>query len=1242
MPVYEPSDARSYLTSLCRTVPFHIIEALIQDASEKALYPSVFTGSVMFVDVVGFTSLSERMTDADGGSGALTDLLDRLFGALLEDGIFPFSGYVVQFGGDSMTVVFKNEQYALRACGSAQACRDIVLQHFATDGQDDDLSMKIRVSVATGQVRLIVVGDLVRRVTVCAGATAHRALVMQKRTPPNGVGIDAETVHQVGDQVAVQSQDPDLWILQQLRVTLARHHVVDLHNFLQHDVANKIALLEPFVSRPLANRLRLTPLGWRLTPEIRDAVIMFAELWGLDEVDDRVSLSLQTASDMGRSLLRCIYKYGGVISKVDIADRGHRLLISFGLHKPSDNDAERGILAALEATAKIRSFAGERSSHIGVRIGLHSGRVFFGSIGSDLKHDITVIGDTVNVAARATSVASDFEVLVTDAVAEQISGFFQLSPRGLVTVKGKRQGLQLFQVHSSLRQRAHSLHLRGARRPLLGVQPELTRLHEVVSSAFAGKARLLGIVGEQGVGKSAILAHVVDAWLALGGKGSIGRCSFAAKAYPLAPVVSMLNNFLDITGVEKEHERASRIRAGLLNRFQFQEGVPELVALMQPVMRSDGAVETALDLSDNHVRERLLSALVRFIEQRIDSEPLLYIVEDLHHADSLTLQLFNYVTAIRRDRPFLFIVTFRPTQGLQIIRRSLDFEVELGPLSDSDAEILMQRSLRAESIEPGLAKFIHQRSLGNPAHINEILGFLSDHHLLQVLGGQARSVDASLDQFDSIVPRSMAHVALARIENLGEAERRIVRTASTIGPRFSESVLDASCEAELDQDMVAAAVEHLAEAQIFHSEDAGDVYRFSEESVRAVAYSTIPQRQRAKVHQRVADALERAHLNLGAHHATALAYHREHAGQLELAAHWYEQAITTTVSNGLDSEALRLEGHWRQVLRGLPGASQPPAQRRAQTLFWVTVAAGHRGMWTKVWELSIELAGLPTDLLKRDQSHIFDFYRAHSAAVRGQTKLGRELWQQLLQQSISPSLRRLVLEALARQDLFVADISAAQAWLEQIADNDEVPWLSNARTRLLAAQVQATADLDSHLVMIFSEIAEGARARSLFELAGQAQLSAGLWALYRKDLDAALALLQQALDWVRTGDYPPIEARSLSALGQALLWKGRTGDARQHFLQALSVANHCGDLRVATEAELHLRAGLQYTDDLSDRQQQLQVLRQRCRQAGWRDLLWVDAFYGFSQGDDQAKALAVDARLPWSRFPLYREIIEQR
>ena len=1240
----DQMDKRNYLASLCRTVPFHLIEALMHEASEKGLWPLDFLGSVLFVDVVGFISLSEKMVDDAGGSGELTQWLDNFFGALLEQGIFPYSGYVVQFGGDSMTVVFKDEGFALRACVAAQTCCDIAISQFNKSGERED-AVQIRASIASGEVRLPVIGDLVRRVSVCAGRAAHRALQLQKQTEPNKVSLDQSTYTQAGQSIACRQQAEELWQLEQIIHPAQPCEMIDINDFLQHDVDNKIALLETFVSRPLANRLRLMPQGWRLTPEMREAVIVFVEVWGLDEVQESSRASLQTASDMGRSLLRCIYKYGGVISKVDIADRGHRILVGFGLHKPADNDAERALLASLEASTKIRRFAGERSRHIGVRIGIHQGPVYFGSIGSDYKHDITVIGDTVNIAARVTSAADNFSVLLTEQVKDRVAESFEFADQGLVKVKGKSQALHLYQALSSQKQAAHFLGQRKKQRLFIGQQAVQQQLDQAVDDAMAGRARVLALVGEQGTGKSALLARLIDTWVKRGGRGAIGRCTFASKAYPLAPVVSMLHNFLGIRPEDSDLERADRIRRGLLNHFQFDQGVPELVALLQPVQRQDGASETALDLSDNYVRERLLSAIVRFMEQRMDQEPLMYIVEDLHHADSLTLQMINYLSGIPRSKKFILAGTFRPSIAVDAVSQTFDQKIELGPLDEESSVQLICRTTAAQRVEPELAHFLLQRSQGNPLFILEILGFLQEHHLLQVLAGQLRSVDASVDQFDRVVPRSLSLLALARIEALGEAERRVVRTASTIGTRFNEQVLDASCDASLDPGAINAALSYLSESRIFQNESNAQQFRFHEDSVRAAAYGTIPHVDRSALHKRVADALEELSFSSESAYATSLAYHRERAGQLELAAKWYEQAIIANVRKGLDAEALRLARPWRKILSGLPDPDVTAQKRRHQCLLMLMSAAVHLGLWSKLYEFIKDFNVKQEPDLAQEQVVHLAFFRALSAMVQGRSSHAQKLLNNLLEQKLSQTLRLQVLESLLRMDFLAGRLHIAQGYLAAIDQIGELSWGLGMRLSLLRCQLEAVLELDVSVITVLKKIAGATRERSMFELSGQAELSLGLWSLYHQDLDGAEEALLQALRLLRMGDYAPVEARSLMALGQLKLWQDQDVQALQYLQQAEDLAVYCGDLRVSTEAAIHRKAGLLLKSKQGQQGAEvLEALQQRCLEAKWDDLLWLLAFYRLRAADpnpDYSRAALLDVKKqPWARYPLYLKFLD--
>ncbi|MEL6547173.1 MAG: AAA family ATPase, partial [Myxococcota bacterium] len=532
-----------------------------------------------------------------------------------------------------------------------------------------------------------------------------------------------------------------------------------------------LAQLEAFVPPWFASRLRSAPKGWRIEGELRQVVVLFAELWGID----RTAESSEVALHLSRSILRAFRRYGGLTLKADLSDQGHRTLVLFGLHEPSENDSERALLAALEATARVRGYGASRNLDVGVRCGIHTGPVYFGTIGSDAKHDITVVGDAVNVAARATSEAQPFDVIATEPVLEKAGHEFHASDRGPIRVKGKSEPVRLYVVHSPSEGKSHFARGRASPRFRAGRDTESSRLSRAVDEAFAGKGSVLGIVGDAGSGKSAILGEVIDRWVRAGGVGVIGRCRFATSTIPLAPVVSMFENFLGITSGDTEEQRRERIRA-VLHRYDLPDGAPELVSLLQPVRRPDGSTEALVDLADSHARERVLGSITRFLEQRFREEPLLYVVEDLHYADTLSLQLAMRLWALGRKWPFMMVGTYRAEPLLEDLRRTLDFEVELHNLTLAESTELVAHELGGDSVDPDLSVFMWERTGGNPGHLVELLRFFSDRELLQVRAGVVTAA-TGIQNLKDIVPDSMAQVALAGLNHLGEVQRLIKSTA---------------------------------------------------------------------------------------------------------------------------------------------------------------------------------------------------------------------------------------------------------------------------------------------------------------------------------------------------------------------------------------------------------------------------------------------------------------------------------
>ncbi|HEX7667342.1 MAG TPA: adenylate/guanylate cyclase domain-containing protein, partial [Polyangiaceae bacterium] len=451
------------MRALCRTVPWPIVESVLAGQAELALAQRS-EGSLLNADLVGFTSLCEEA--AAGGQQrleGLTTSLNRLFAKLLEEALFPYGGLVMQFGGDSVTAIFRGEDHAFRAAAAALHAQQIMKDDDFGLGDVGGRRLLLRVGIASGEITMPIVGDVVRRTMVCAGIAAHRAVAHEHRATPGTVLADVAILERLRDRARIGEISGDAGVLLGLNEWPKKQPPAVLPPEFGENIEAKIALLEPFVPAPLAARLRTTPEGWRIDGELRKVVIVFADIIGVDhEVPPEVQLNLS------RSALRSYRKFGGTVAKVNLAGNGQRVMVLFGLHMPSGHDAERAVLAALEATARVKGFLSAIGSPLQIRSGIHSGQVYFGAFGSDLRHDVTVVGDAVNTAARIAEAAGAFDILVTEETMQSIAEDFVTSARPPIRVRGKQETLAVRSVHSTSDGSARYMQTRKKQRILSG------------------------------------------------------------------------------------------------------------------------------------------------------------------------------------------------------------------------------------------------------------------------------------------------------------------------------------------------------------------------------------------------------------------------------------------------------------------------------------------------------------------------------------------------------------------------------------------------------------------------------------------------------------------------------------------------------------------------------------------------------------------------------------------------------
>lgn len=1170
------ADRQAYLAALCRTVPYHVVESVLADPTADAAGERRFDGTVMFVDLVGFTSMCEAWAGVgEAGLSRLSQVLDRFFTVLLEQAIFPYRGYVVQFGGDSVTVVFHGADHAWRAAASALRARTLTETVGRESGEPAEL-LRVRVGLASGDVRLPILGDDTQRGVIVAGTPAHRAVELQGKAEPSGVQLDVNTAALVGDAAIGSPAPDDGFVLEDLKRWPPRDPIPELDGRIEEDTERKIELLAPFVPPPLAARLKSMPDGWRIDGELRRVTVVFCEVTGLAGTGLR-----EEARHLARAGLRSFRRYGGVLTKADVAVDGHRMMAVFGLHAPTDNDAERALLSALETTATFQSAAARWELPLSFKVGVHTGPVYFGAIGSSYRHDVTVVGDTVNVAARIAHAAERFQVLASEDVLDDVQGVFQYTSLDPVRGKGKRESVRVAAVHAPAGERAHYLQRRKRQRYVAGRSREAESLTTLVGHALDGQGRVLGICGEAGAGKSFILSSLIDRWVDGGGLGLLGRCRYAQQSVPLAPVSMMFDSFLGLAPDDSEGVRSARAEAAL---SRLDLGAHH--AVLAEFLRRDPADEsTAIGRRRFSVdaREPLLDAIEAFVRARVREEPLLYVLEDAQWADEVTLEMATRLARFERGQRFCFVVTYRPDAALEGLQKLLDKETVLERLSLRQSAELVRHLLGATTVDDVVASFLWQRSQGNPGQLSELVRFLRDRSLLQVRAGAVVVPAPGIGLLEDAVPATLAQLTLARLDQLGELERRLIRTASAIGQSFPRAILGEVVTDDLDEERLETGVVALLDEGVLVQEPSTrPAYRFREDVTRAVAYRLIPSEDRREVHRRIADALEKVQGPDKNKSAVTLALHRERAGELAKAAEWYGRAIQLAALAGLDVETRDLVVRWEEVVAGLPPDERPAKAVQARMAVRKLIATARRGSPTETLEQARRIRSAHWGVLDAAGKSLVDLWLADALLALGQpdqanARLER-VYASVADAKVRAEAARLLGTVHARGERY----DDAMSWLDKATELLDDDGNRTQRVELdRAALLAASGRLDEARAR-YASVRDAAQRRDHVRVSALALRGVAECDFLAGDVDVALDGFRSAIAVARALGSRASEAVEELMLGRCLLWAQRADEAKPHLERAVSLSRDLGHKLVEAEAIVELGAAIGLTEDLAE------------------------------------------------------------
>jgi class 3 adenylate cyclase len=499
---------------------------------------------------------------------------------------------------------------------------------------------------------------------------------------------------------------------------------------------------------------------------------------------------------------KAVYHYEGTIAQL----LGDGVLAFFGAPLAHEDDAERAARAALEILSSIHEYSDQLSKSKKVdkfqmRVGLNSGPVVVGNIGSDLHMEYLAVGDTVNLAARMQSAAEPDTILISENTYRLAANLFNYENKGKITVKGKAEPIQVYRVVSekvgAVRQRG----IAGLTSPMVGRQREFSTLMSVISDAKEGRGAIVSIIGEAGLGKSRLVAEWRKAVLAeLGNRPDCwveGRClSFGASiAHHLS--TDILRGIIGAPAGSSEEETHAALRKTIKSLFgdEIKDVYPFLGHLLGLKLEEDMAARVKY-LDGPALQAKYISSYKSLLEALAKAGPVVIVCEDVHWADPSSVELGSQVLPVAVQVPLVVVFVTRADKesiGWKLIQQAQEIpgvgaiELHLAPLSETDSRELVNNLLEIESLPESLRKLILAKAEGNPFFVEEVIRMLIDR------GGITRQdgkwiVTREIQNIE--IPDTLQGVLTARIDRLPEEAKRTLQIAAVIGRKFQVRVLE--------------------------------------------------------------------------------------------------------------------------------------------------------------------------------------------------------------------------------------------------------------------------------------------------------------------------------------------------------------------------------------------------------------------------------------------------------------------
>uniref|UniRef100_A0A8C2P1K9 Adenylate cyclase type 10 n=1 Tax=Capra hircus TaxID=9925 RepID=A0A8C2P1K9_CAPHI len=717
--------------------------------------PSVdnFDGVLMFVDISGFTAMTEKFSTAmymDRGAEQLVEILNHYISAIVEK-VLIFGGDILKFAGDALLALWKVERKQLKNIITVVIkCSLEIHGLFETQESEEGLDIRVKIGLAAGHISMLVFGDETRNYFLVIGQAVDDVRLAQNMAQVNDVILSPNCwqlcdrsmieIERIPDQRAVKviflKPPPSFNFDEFFTKCMAfmdyypsgdHRNLLRLACMLESDPDLELSL-QKYVMESILKQIDDKQLRGYLS-ELRPVTVMFVNLMFKDQDKAEViGSAIQDACVHINSVLRV---FQGQINKVFMFDKGCSFLCVFGF--PGEKAPDE-VTHALESAVDIFDFCSQVHKIRTVSIGVTSGIVFCGIVGHSVRHEYTVIGQKVNIAARMMMYYPG--IVTCDSVTYNGSNlpayFFKELPKKVM--KGVADSGPVYQClglnEKVMFGMAYLICNRNERYPLLGREEEIKYFMCTMKKFLMSNcSQVLMYEGIAGYGKSQILVEIE--YLAQGENHRtiaivLTKISFNQNFYTIQILMA---NVLGLDTCKHYKERQTNLQSKVKSLLdeKFHCLLNDIFHVQFPISREVSKMSTM------RKQKQLEALFMKILEQTVKEERIIFIIDEGQFIDSAS---WTFMEKLIRSVPIFIVMSLSPfantpcAAASAIMKNRNTTYVTLGPVQPKDILNKVCLDLSVRGIPKELDTYLAEGSCGIPFYCEELLKNLDHHRVL--------------------------------------------------------------------------------------------------------------------------------------------------------------------------------------------------------------------------------------------------------------------------------------------------------------------------------------------------------------------------------------------------------------------------------------------------------------------------------------------------------------------------------